>query len=137
MRLLRLSPRSSFTQRAYASVARPKKRLDKGPLLTLEHFLQKKKALNLWREIVRALNKIPTSSTRAELHRFARGEFERQKDVTDIYSGRPANAQEKALIQKYRNKMGSLMQDFPEAFEEQVKEDGDLIRTILDRTLNG
>ncbi|QDS69019.1 hypothetical protein FKW77_009581 [Venturia effusa] len=40
--------------------------------------------MNLWREIVRALNKIPTSSTRAELREFARGEFERQKDVTDI-----------------------------------------------------
>jgi len=64
---------SSFTRRTYAIAARPKKNLDKGPLLTLEHvrqfslkqihlltngfqFLQKKKALNLWREIVRALN---------------------------------------------------------------------------------
>jgi hypothetical protein len=29
---------------------------------------------------------IPTSSTRDELRQFARGEFERQKDVTDIVS---------------------------------------------------
>jgi hypothetical protein len=74
MKPLQLPLISSFTRRTYASAARPKKNLDgKGLLLTLEHvhqfsskqfhlltngfqFLQKKKALNLWREIVRALN---------------------------------------------------------------------------------
>ncbi|PSK54343.1 hypothetical protein B9Z65_3462 [Elsinoe australis] len=53
-------------------------------MLTLEHFVQRKRALDLWRDIARALNKIPASNTRAEMRKFARDEFERNKDVYDL-----------------------------------------------------
>lgn len=40
--------------------------------------------LSLWRDIVRAVNNIPPSPTRDELHRYARAEFERNRNVTDL-----------------------------------------------------
>ena len=78
-------------------------------------FLQRQRVLALWRDMVRALNSKPysmlsfvldqlvvlfarrsdvhshhteihTPSTRAEMHRYAREEFERNKDVTDLVS---------------------------------------------------
>ncbi|KAF2140914.1 uncharacterized protein K452DRAFT_288319 [Aplosporella prunicola CBS 121167] len=72
--------------RGYASVAGKPSRLRgaKGTFLGLEHFIQSKRALSLWREIVRALNKIPPSSTKSELRKFARDEFERNRHVSDI-----------------------------------------------------
>ncbi|TKA70799.1 hypothetical protein B0A55_06908 [Friedmanniomyces simplex] len=56
----------------------------KGPFLTLEHFVQRGRALALWRDIVRAIHKVPPSSTREEMRTFARGEFERNKLVHDL-----------------------------------------------------
>ncbi|KAG8625121.1 hypothetical protein KVT40_006872 [Elsinoe batatas] len=53
-------------------------------MLTLEHFVQRKRALDLWRDIVKSLHKIPQSSTRVEMRQFARDEFERHKNVYDI-----------------------------------------------------
>ncbi|KAI9706569.1 MAG: hypothetical protein M1836_003576 [Candelina mexicana] len=50
----------------------------------MTQFLQRQRALALWREIVRATNKIPASTTRNEMRRFARDEFLRNKDVTDL-----------------------------------------------------
>ncbi|EER45174.1 predicted protein [Histoplasma capsulatum H143] len=47
-------------------------------------FVQQKRALGLWREIVRATNRIPQSSARDEMRSFARHEFERNKGVTDL-----------------------------------------------------
>ena len=76
-----------------------------------EQFLQRQRVLALWREIVRALTskqhtlacigltllcyqedldayacrvEIPRSSTRAEMRQYARDEFERNRDVTDL-----------------------------------------------------
>ncbi|KAJ5280762.1 hypothetical protein N7478_006134 [Penicillium angulare] len=56
----------------------------KKPAISLDHFIQRQRVLALWREIVRALHKIPPSSTRDELHSYARGEFERHREVTDV-----------------------------------------------------
>lgn len=67
----------------------------------LLQFVQRKRALDLWRDIARALNstdwiqpasvhkliwrtEIPASNTRAEMRKFARDEFERNKDVYDL-----------------------------------------------------
>ncbi|KAI9682054.1 MAG: hypothetical protein M1817_000108 [Caeruleum heppii] len=73
---------SSTPVRRYAS--HPRRRVPPGPTLSLNHFLQRGRTLALWREIVRAVNRIPESSTREEMRRFAREEFERHRDVTDI-----------------------------------------------------
>ncbi|OAX84177.1 hypothetical protein ACJ72_01452 [Emergomyces africanus] len=69
--------------------------LPRSPLkqtISLEHFVQRKRALGLWRDIVRATNThyssraigIPQSSARDEMRSFARHEFERNKGVTDL-----------------------------------------------------
>src|SRR2546421_2117158 len=53
------------------------------PTLSLEHFVQRQRVLSLWRSIVRTLYKIPKAH-RGEPMRYARNEFERQKNVTDL-----------------------------------------------------
>jgi len=79
------------------------RRNDKEENLMLHQFLQKQRALNLWRDIVRAVNsqsrprfprrcvdspsvytEIPASNTRNEMRNFARDEFERNRDVHDV-----------------------------------------------------
>ncbi|KAG4437188.1 hypothetical protein IFR05_007344 [Cadophora sp. M221] len=47
-------------------------------------FLQRTKALSLWRDIVRGCKKISDPSTRAETLRFSKEEFVRNKSVKDI-----------------------------------------------------
>ncbi|KAJ5764519.1 hypothetical protein N7533_003200 [Penicillium manginii] len=62
---------------------RPASKLRK-PAVSLDHFIQRQRTLTFWREIVRALHKIPPSSTRDELHSYARQEFERHREVSDL-----------------------------------------------------
>ncbi|GAB1743372.1 hypothetical protein NU219Hw_g9209t1 [Hortaea werneckii] len=70
--------------RLYATISSGKDLKGK-QFLTLEHFVQRGRALSLWRNIVRAIRKIPPSdSTREELRTFARGEFERNKYIHDL-----------------------------------------------------
>ncbi|KAK2067820.1 hypothetical protein P8C59_001526 [Phyllachora maydis] len=52
--------------------------------MTLDHFLHRNRALSLYRHILRATRRIGDAKTRAETRRFARDEFERHRDVTDI-----------------------------------------------------
>jgi Complex 1 protein (LYR family) len=52
--------------------------------LSLDQFLQRQRVLSLWREIVRATNKIPLSNTRNEMRQYARQGFERNRNVTDL-----------------------------------------------------
>jgi hypothetical protein len=54
------------------------------PPLDLDHFLQRQRVLSLWREIVKATNKIPPSNTRTEMRAYARHAFERNRNVTDL-----------------------------------------------------
>ncbi|KAJ5778187.1 hypothetical protein N7520_001433 [Penicillium odoratum] len=89
----------------FAAVARSQPSKLKKPAISLDHFIQRQRVLALWREIVRALNstrlassslkaihgtglhedlEIPPSSTRDELHSYARQEFERHRGVTDV-----------------------------------------------------
>ncbi|KAK4664338.1 uncharacterized protein QC763_504610 [Podospora pseudopauciseta] len=55
-----------------------------GPTLSLEHFVQRSRALALYRHILRATRRIADPSTRADTRRFARQEFERNRGVTDL-----------------------------------------------------
>lgn len=72
------------TTRTFATVLsqRPS-RLGK-PILGLDHFLQRQRVIALWREIVRAIYKIPASATRVEMRDFAREEFERNRHVEEL-----------------------------------------------------
>ncbi|KAF0327886.1 hypothetical protein GQ607_004717 [Colletotrichum asianum] len=55
-----------------------------GKTLSLDHFLQRSRVLSLYREILRGTQRIADPTTRAESRRYARDEFERHRDVTDI-----------------------------------------------------
>ncbi|PQE04253.1 complex 1 protein [Rutstroemia sp. NJR-2017a BVV2] len=69
--------------RGYASSARTKKgRL--GETLSLDHFLQRSKALALYRRILRDCKRIPDAQSRAETKRFVREDFERNRGVRDL-----------------------------------------------------
>ena len=59
-------------------------RLGSKTALSLEHFLQRSRALALYRTIVRGTRQISDPTTRAETRRFAREEFERHRAVTDL-----------------------------------------------------
>ncbi|KAL8701660.1 MAG: hypothetical protein Q9201_004792 [Fulgogasparrea decipioides] len=53
-------------------------------LPTLAQFLLRNRVIALYRSIIRATNQIPHSSAiRAEMKKFARDEFERQRGITD------------------------------------------------------
>ncbi|SPQ26352.1 094a9726-03d4-4d0d-a82e-18c40e950008 [Thermothielavioides terrestris] len=47
-------------------------------------FVQRARALALYRSILRSTRRIADPRTRAETRKFARGEFERNRGVTDI-----------------------------------------------------
>lgn len=52
--------------------------------LSLSDFLLRQQALELWRNVIRTVNKIPKdSSARSEMRKFAKEEFERNRSVTD------------------------------------------------------
>ncbi|PYI22221.1 hypothetical protein BO86DRAFT_409174 [Aspergillus japonicus CBS 114.51] len=70
--------------RLLASISQNQPSKLKKPTIGLDHFIQRQRVLALWREIVRALNSIPSSPTRDELRNYARNEFERHREVTDL-----------------------------------------------------
>jgi hypothetical protein len=49
-------------------------------------FIQRQKVLALWRDIVRSINHIPDASTRSDMRRFARDEFQQHRHVSDLVS---------------------------------------------------
>ncbi|TVY12563.1 LYR motif-containing protein 2 [Lachnellula arida] len=69
--------------RLYSSQAKRPSRFTAGTV-SLDHFLQRAKALSLWRTIVRGCRKISDTGTREETLRFAREEFRRNRDVRDL-----------------------------------------------------
>ncbi|BDD58591.1 hypothetical protein MPDQ_007145 [Monascus purpureus] len=75
--------RSSLQLLAAVSKGQPSKL--RKPTVSLEQFIQRQRVLGLWREIMRALYKVPPSSTRDELRSYARHEFERNRNVTDLH----------------------------------------------------
>ncbi|OAL53404.1 hypothetical protein IQ07DRAFT_641795 [Pyrenochaeta sp. DS3sAY3a] len=73
--------------RQYATIApKPPSRLQargKKPL-GLDHFIQRQRAIALWRDIVRSTSRIPDQSTRKDMRQFAKSEFEQHRHVTDL-----------------------------------------------------
>ncbi|KAI0757092.1 hypothetical protein C8Q80DRAFT_77137 [Daedaleopsis nitida] len=51
--------------------------------LTLKHFILKQRALNLYRQAIRATRSIPDRNTRLETVRWVRSEFERNRHLSD------------------------------------------------------
>ncbi|RYP90813.1 hypothetical protein DL770_003074 [Monosporascus sp. CRB-9-2] len=85
MRLLPLTLTIQSGIRSYATTgsSRPlKSRLR--TTLSLDHFLQRSRALSLYRTIIRGTRRIGDSATREETRRYARAEFERHRHVTDL-----------------------------------------------------
>ncbi|KAF2710364.1 hypothetical protein K504DRAFT_476349 [Pleomassaria siparia CBS 279.74] len=72
--------------RHYATVAtKAASRLRiRGKTLGLDHFIQRQRALALWRDILRSTAGIPDTPTRHDMRQFARREFEQHKDVSDL-----------------------------------------------------
>ncbi|KAF8856012.1 hypothetical protein BDZ45DRAFT_594830 [Acephala macrosclerotiorum] len=69
--------------RTYASQAKARpRRLNQ--TISLDHFLQRGRALALWRTIVRGCRKVSDPNTKEETLRFAREELRRNKGVTNI-----------------------------------------------------
>jgi hypothetical protein len=56
----------------------------KGWILTSPQFIQRQRALALWREIVRSTANIPDEGARKDMRQFARSEFEQHRNVTDL-----------------------------------------------------
>ncbi|EMD41792.1 hypothetical protein CERSUDRAFT_147108 [Gelatoporia subvermispora B] len=52
--------------------------------LTLKHFILKQRALDLYRQAIRASRHIPNSTTRRETVQWIRAEFERNRCLTDL-----------------------------------------------------
>jgi len=75
VRLLRLT-------RGYATRGAAPSRL--GGALSLDRFLLRSRALSLYRTILRGTARIGDVKSRAESRKFARDEFERHRDVTDL-----------------------------------------------------
>ncbi|KAJ5465104.1 uncharacterized protein N7458_000790 [Penicillium daleae] len=90
-----------------AAISRTQPSKLKKPAISLDHFIQRQRVLSLWRDIVRALHSMmtldvvplslktaylifilqleaPPSPTRDELRSYARHEFERNREVTDL-----------------------------------------------------
>ncbi|KAI1772578.1 hypothetical protein F4818DRAFT_132580 [Hypoxylon cercidicola] len=73
--------RSAIGIRTYAT-STPKKQL--GTALSLDHFLLRSRTLSLYRTIVRGTRQINDLTTRNDTRNFARAEFERHRNVTDL-----------------------------------------------------
>lgn len=73
--------RAAQPQSSKLSVSTKTKR--KLPSLSLEHFLLRSRVLSLYRTIIRAIYQIPDASERKEPIAHAKGEFSRNKSVTD------------------------------------------------------
>jgi hypothetical protein len=71
--------------RTYATVAPPSRLLLRGKKpLDLDHFIQRQRALGLWKDIIRSTAAISDTATKKEMREFARAEFERHRNVTDL-----------------------------------------------------
>lgn len=73
--------------RRYATIAsKPPSRFrarGKSPI-GLDHFIQRQRALALWRDVVRSTARIPDLGVRKDMLHFARSEFQQHHNVTDL-----------------------------------------------------
>ncbi|KAE8551740.1 hypothetical protein TMatcc_001720 [Talaromyces marneffei ATCC 18224] len=74
---------NTSTPKQSSTASKKPSRLRK-PALSLDQFIQRQRVLSFWREIIRAVYKIPPSPTRTELRDYARNEFKRNKSVEDV-----------------------------------------------------
>ncbi|KAI1298212.1 complex 1 LYR protein [Xylaria venustula] len=79
-----LQPYPVIVVRDYATRAPPPAGRRLRPTLSLEHFLQRARVLALYRTVLRGTRHIDDPVTRSETRGFARAEFERHRDVTDL-----------------------------------------------------
>lgn len=85
------SAAASIAKRSTQSTASPTpkprttrvKTANRKPSLSLEHFLLRSRVISLYRTIVRAIYQIPDKGARRDPVAHAKGEFSRNKDVTD------------------------------------------------------
>ncbi|KAL3426858.1 LYR motif-containing protein 2 [Phlyctema vagabunda] len=75
---------SKFPTRYLATAPPSPKKKKLGSTISLDHFLQRGKAISLWRTILRDSRRIADANTRKETIDFARVEFKRNMHVTDI-----------------------------------------------------
>ena len=82
------STKSLPHRRAFrAHSTHPRSRLSKplpGQTLTLSNFLLRQQALALYRSIIRSCHRLPDPKAREEMRKYAREEFERQREVTEV-----------------------------------------------------
>ncbi|KAF2644332.1 hypothetical protein P280DRAFT_363890, partial [Massarina eburnea CBS 473.64] len=50
----------------------------------LDHFVQRQRALALWKDILRSTAAISDAAIKAEMREFARAEFTRHRHETDL-----------------------------------------------------
>ncbi|TGO16434.1 hypothetical protein BTUL_0028g00340 [Botrytis tulipae] len=80
LRLGNITP--TIRSHSSAKPRRPSSKL--GPTVSLDHFLQRSKAISLYRRILRDCRRIPDAGSREETRRFVRDDFERNRGVTDL-----------------------------------------------------
>lgn len=105
-----LLPHSPLPIRTYATpTPHPTRTPTHKPFLTLDRFIQRQRAIALYRAIIRATNQIPKkSSARAEIRDFARAEFERSRNVEDILAIRGFIGRGREEFEKARGFMEGL-----------------------------
>ncbi|KAJ3793423.1 hypothetical protein GGU11DRAFT_691824 [Lentinula aff. detonsa] len=54
------------------------------PYLSLKHFILRRQVLDLYRQAIRACRVIPDLNTRRETLGWIRGEFERNRNLSDV-----------------------------------------------------
>ena len=72
-----------FCAQSIHSSQRPLRHLPTKPF-TLDHFLLRQQTLALYRSVVRSCHRLPDSKARDEMRKYARDEFERQREVMDV-----------------------------------------------------
>ena len=74
----------SLNQTRTASIDRSHNSANKAPAPTLKHFLLHQQALSLYRSIIRSAHRLPSPPARDEMRAYAREEFERSREITDL-----------------------------------------------------
>jgi hypothetical protein len=76
-------------------------RLSMSNVCLVTQFLQRQRALALWREIVRSTANIPEEGARKDMRQFARTEFEQHRSVTDLVSiSSPSTRRNRSLFMR-------------------------------------
>lgn len=105
-------PREPASQQSRLS-PRTKRAGSKSAPLSLEHFLLRSRVLNLYRTIARAIYQIPDKHARREYMEHCKGEFRRNRDVTDTSQIRylaSEGSSQWSSIRRYIEELGARSQ---------------------------